>query len=94
MTPPKPASPAKAELRGHPVLGALSDELLARVLAGTRVVRLRQGESLFRQGEPADRFYLDAAATSSCSGSRRTATRRSSISPARARASPSRYGRP
>lgn len=58
MTPPKPAPPAEAELRGHPVLGALSDELLARVLAGTRVVRLRQGESLFRQGEPADRFYL------------------------------------
>lgn len=58
MTTAKPAPPDASELRRHPVLGALDEELLTKVLAGTRVIRLRRDEMLFRQDEPADRFYL------------------------------------
>lgn len=58
MTTAKPVPPSESELRRHPVLGALDEELLAKVLAGTRVIRLQRGETLFRQDEPADRFYL------------------------------------
>lgn len=58
MTAPKPASPSESELRRHPVLGVLDADVLTKVLASTRVVRLQHGETLFQQGEPADRFYL------------------------------------
>lgn len=58
MTAAKTDPPSELELRRHPVLEVLDDDLLARVLAGTRVVRLQRNETRFEQGEPADRFYL------------------------------------
>lgn len=58
MTAVKTDPPSESELRRHPVLEALDDDLLAKVLAGTRVVRLQRNETLFEQGEPADRLYL------------------------------------
>lgn len=58
MATAKPVPPDKAELQRHPVLGALDEALLSKILAGARVIRLARGEMLFRQDEPADRFYL------------------------------------
>jgi CRP-like cAMP-binding protein len=54
----KPVPPEEAELRRHPVLAALDEALLAKVSAGARALRLGRGETLFRQDDPADRFYL------------------------------------
>lgn len=58
MTAPKPVAPSEAELRRHPVLDALEEDLLNKVLAGARVIRLQPGQALFQQGDPADRFFL------------------------------------
>lgn len=51
-------APTAEELRKHPVLAALDDALLHKVLAGARVLALKRDETLFRHGDPADRFYL------------------------------------
>lgn len=46
------------ELRRLPVLAALSDEQLARVRRGARLVELAEGEHLFEHGQRAERFFM------------------------------------
>lgn len=46
------------ELRRALLLSRLSDEQLARVARHANHVRLDEGQMLFRQGDPAERFYL------------------------------------
>ncbi len=46
------------ELRRALLLSRLSDEQLARVARHATPVRLDEGQMLFRQGDPAERFYL------------------------------------
>lgn len=58
MAQPPPESVDKQELRKHPVLEGLEDDLLDTVAQETRPLRLERDEILFRQGEPARHFYL------------------------------------
>jgi CRP-like cAMP-binding protein len=46
------------ELRGGPLLASLDEEQLRRVSRRALRVKLDPGQLLFRQGDPADRFYL------------------------------------
>ncbi len=48
----------KALLKQGPLFAALSDDQLERITRHARQIRLETGESLFEQGEPAERFYL------------------------------------
>lgn len=48
----------KALLKQGPLFAALSDAQLDRITRHARRVTLNSGESLFEQGEPAERFYL------------------------------------
>jgi CRP/FNR family transcriptional regulator, cyclic AMP receptor protein len=45
-------------LRRHPFFGDLDDDALALIAGCCRNVRLAAGEYLFREGEPADVFYI------------------------------------
>ncbi len=54
--PPKPVE--EQELRSHPVLEGLEDDLLGTVAQDTRPLLLDRDEMLFRQGEPASHFYI------------------------------------
>ena len=42
----------------HPFFRGMNSEQLAELAAGARSVQFKAGEVLFREGEPADRFYL------------------------------------
>ena len=42
----------------HPFLRELSQQHIQRVLAGASVVEFEAGEIIFREGDPANRFYL------------------------------------
>lgn len=48
----------KAQLKQGPLFAALSDDQLDRITRHAARIHLDAGESLFEQGEPADRFYL------------------------------------
>ncbi|RMG38429.1 MAG: Crp/Fnr family transcriptional regulator [Gammaproteobacteria bacterium] len=48
----------KALLKQGPLFAALSDAQLDRITRHARRISLQSGESLFEQGEAADRFYL------------------------------------
>jgi len=45
-------------LQNVPIFGGMKRETLAFLLEGSTRVELRQGGFLFRQGEPADEFYV------------------------------------
>jgi len=45
-------------LPGHPFFAGLDDEAIALVTGCAVNAHLRPGESLFREGEPADRFFV------------------------------------
>jgi CRP-like cAMP-binding protein len=47
-----------ALLRQVPILADLSDELLGRLAADAGLVRLKAGDWLFREGEPAASLYV------------------------------------
>ena len=46
------------ELKRHYLFQRLTEEQLKRVVARSRIVQLEDGQTLFRQGDPATRFYL------------------------------------
>lgn len=52
-TPARPESALK-----HPFLKGLAEEHLAKVMACSMPVQFEAGQFVFRQGEPANRFYL------------------------------------
>lgn len=45
------------ELKSHPLMSALSEEMLDQVRKTTKLIKLEVGECLFSQGDQADRFY-------------------------------------
>lgn len=49
---------ADQELRNHVLFAGLKDEELAKIRDGIQVVHLAEGEHLFSQGQPAERFFL------------------------------------
>jgi len=49
---------ADNELRQHVLFAGLDDTQLRRVKEGITVVQLAEGEHLFEQGQPAERFFL------------------------------------
>jgi len=58
---PRPASDsAAAQLAATPLFGELDPESLEMLIAGVRVVEIAAGETLFRQGDPADALYVVA----------------------------------
>lgn len=46
------------ELRRHPLFAGLSEEQLTKIKQGLNLVDLAEGEHLFSQGQPADRFFM------------------------------------
>jgi CRP-like cAMP-binding protein len=58
MSSPDPNAPLRQQLRTAPLLAALGDAQLDRLLRGAARVRLSPGQLLFRQDEPAERFYF------------------------------------
>jgi len=55
---PPPLTTRHDELRQAPIFAALGDAQLDRVLQRAAQVRLAAGQMLFRQGQPAERFYF------------------------------------
>ncbi len=51
-------TPTHRALKNHLLFQRLSEEQLDRVVDRARVVRLEDGQQLFQQGDPANRFYL------------------------------------
>ena len=45
------------ELKSHPLMSTLSDDMLANVRKTFKLIKLEAGESLFSQDDVADRFY-------------------------------------
>ncbi|MEY4166677.1 MAG: cyclic nucleotide-binding domain-containing protein [Blastocatellia bacterium] len=45
-------------IASHPFFGGLDESMLRSIAAGARQVELPAGETIFHQGESADRFYL------------------------------------
>ncbi|MBW2419872.1 MAG: cyclic nucleotide-binding domain-containing protein [Deltaproteobacteria bacterium] len=54
------ASQLREQLRLTPLFGSLDGASLRRLIERVRLVRLAEGENLFRQGEPADCLYVVA----------------------------------
>ena len=46
------------ELRAHALFNGVSDTELAKIKEGIQPVQLAEGEHLFNQGQPADRFFM------------------------------------
>jgi len=46
------------ELRSHALFNGLNDAELAKIKEGIQLVQLAEGEHLFSQGQPAERFFM------------------------------------
>jgi CRP-like cAMP-binding protein len=53
-----PNTPMRDTLINHPFAKGLSDQELSVLAAGAKEAEFRPGELIFREGEPANRFYL------------------------------------